>query len=104
MSPLMFLLEKISILYLRETLLIDGSLFWRIISDAILSCSLSLSVMLRVEEEDLDRCLDFLLVLSLAELILASWFSCVSIMKKGDLGDSGDEGHVDSGAGVLQLN
>lgn len=56
------------------------------------------------EEEDLDQCLGFLLVLFLAELFLASWLSCVFIMKRVNLGDSGDEGHVDSGAGLLQLN
>lgn len=60
--------------------------------------------MLRMEEEDLDQCLGFLLVLSLAELLLAIWFSCISTMKRVDLGDSGDEVDVDSGAALLQLN
>jgi len=57
--------------------------------------------MLRVEEEDLNQCLGFSLVLSLAKLFLASCFSFVSVKKRVNLGD--DE-HVDSEAGLLQLN
>lgn len=60
--------------------------------------------MLRAEEEDLDQCLSFLLVSPLAELFLASCFSCVSIMKRVNLGDSGDDEDVDSEADLLQLN
>ena len=90
----MFLFEKFSSMYLRKCLLIDKSLFWRIISNANLSCSI-LSVMLRKDEGDLDRILVFFII----------FFSCgmsgISILEKRDMGDSGDEGHVDLGAGLF---
>ena len=100
----MFLFEKILIMYLRVSFLINRSLFWRIISDAISSCSSSLSVVLRVKEEDLDRILVFLVVFfSLIELFLHSGISGDSMLKMKSLGDKGEKGRVDSSAGLLIL-
>jgi hypothetical protein len=100
----MFLLEKFSSMYLRESLLIDMSSFWSIISDANSSCSSILSVLLRVDEEDLDRILVFFVVFfSLVALFFSCGISGVSALKEGDMGDSGDEEHVDSGASLFLM-
>lgn len=58
----MFLFVKFSIMCFRVSLLIERSLFCRIISGVILSCSSSLSEMIREGEEDLDRALVFLMI------------------------------------------
>ena len=68
--------------------------------DTISSCSYSLSVVLRVEEEDLDRILE---VLSFLNLFMVNGDSCVFILIGDVLRESGDEGRIVSGSSFLRL-
>jgi hypothetical protein len=61
-----------------------------------------LSVLLREEEEDLDRIIVFLEALT---FLFLEWLTTrlpyISIWRGGIFGESGEDGHVDSSADIL---